>query len=221
MRETEIRYWLRHRTCIVTCARTILCVLAAHAGTNVMAHGGVFLEDDQCVVQIDFLRAHFTAYQPQTSANKEYCEDLPDVTATVFVLDYLHDSLREMPLDFRIIRDVNKLGRFAKWADIEKIENLDSHTVFYQPPVTRPNATFTAEHVFAEPGDYIGIVTTQHRSKDKIYRAVFPFEVGATGFGYWPAIVGLLFLVQVNYWVMSGGFSRWRATRNAAAPGSK
>ncbi len=175
------------------------------------AHGGVSSEDDLCIIQIDFFRAHFTIYQPQTRANKEYCEDIPDVTGTVFVLDYLHKSLKEMPLDFRIIRDIKDLGRFAKWEDIAQSEYLERQTVFYQPPVKRPNAVFTVEYTFEEPGNYIGIVTTKHPTKDKIYRAVFPFEVGSTGFGYLALFIGLAILVQINYWVMSGGFARWRA----------
>ena len=175
------------------------------------------MEDDLCVIQIDFFQAHFTIYQPQTRANKEYCEDIPDVTNTVFVLDYLHNSLKEMPLDFRIIRDLKDLGRFATWEDISQIEDLDRETVFYRPPVKRPNAVFTVEYAFEEPGNYIGIVTTKHPTKDKIYRAVFPFEVGGTGFGYLPLFIGLVILVQINYWVMSGGFGRWREKRAMAA----
>ncbi len=184
---------------------------------NATAHGGVYMEDDLCIIQIDFFQAHFTVYQPQTRANEEYCEDIPDVSDTVFVLDYLHNSLKEMPLDFRIIRDIQDLGRFAKWEDIALIEDLDSETVFYQPPVRRPDAVFMVEYKFEEPGNYIGIVTTRHPTEDKIYRAVFPFEVGNTGFGYLALFIGLLLLVQFNYWFMSGGLGRWRAKRVMAA----
>lgn len=181
---------------------------------NALAHGGVFLEDDVCIVQIDFLQAHFTVYQPKTRANKEYCEDLPDVTETVFVLDYLHNSLRDMPLDFRIVRDSKGLGRFAKWEDIARIEDLEADTVFYQPPVRQRDAVFTVEHAFEHAGHYIGIVSTKHPDKDTVYRAVFPFEVGSTGFGYLPLFIGLLIFAQANYWLMSGGFARWRAARS-------
>lgn len=184
------------------------------------AHGGVFFEEDLCVIQIDFFQAHFTIYQPQTRANTEYCEDVPDVTETVFVMDYLHDSLKEMPVDFRIIRDTDDLGRYARWEDIERIENLDADTVFYQPPVRRYDAVFTVEHTFEQSGNYIGIVTTKHPTEDKTYRAIFPFEVGSTGFGYVPLFVGLAIFVQLNYWLMNGGYTRWRAKRAKSAPTS-
>ena len=159
-----------------------LCVEAA-------AHGGVSSEDDLCIIQIDFFRAHFTIYQPETRANKEYCEDIPDVTDTVFVLDYLHNSLKEMPLDFRIIRDITDLGRFAKWEDIAQIEDLDRETVFYQPPVTRPNAVFTVEYPFEEPGNNIGLGTTTHPPTDTIYRACSHFAVGGTRLGSLPLVI--------------------------------
>jgi hypothetical protein len=38
---------------------------------------------------------------------------------------------------------------------------------------------------------------------------VFPFEVGYTGFGYWPWLVAVLLLVQLQYLYMSGRLARW------------
>lgn len=192
---------------------TVLILLGVSLDAG--AHGGVFLEDDICVIQIGFFKAHFTVYQPETSASKEFCEDIPDVTESVFVLDYLHDSLKQMPVDFRIIRDVGKLGRFAKWEDIQKLGDLGSVTVFYQPPLTTAGSVFSVEHAFEEDGHYIGIVTTKHPTLDKMYNAVFPFEVGNTGFGYWPLIAILLIAVQLQYWLSSGDLKRWRASRAA------
>ena len=80
----------------------------------------MFLEEDTCVIQIDFYQAHFTIYQPQITQHKEFCEDIPEVGETIFVMEYLHDGLRDMPVDFRIIKDIQKLGRFAKFDDIKK-----------------------------------------------------------------------------------------------------
>ena len=83
-------------------ASTALSLLFAGA---VFGHGGVVMEEDLCVINIGFYRAHFTVYQPQTSANEEFCEDLPDAGETIFVLDYLHDSMKRVPVDFRIIKE--------------------------------------------------------------------------------------------------------------------
>ena len=190
----------------------LICLLAWCLDAG--AHGGVFLEDDLCVIQIGFFKAHFTIYQPHTRANKEFCEDIPDVTETVFVLDYLHDSLKEMPIDFRIIKDVGNLGRYATWDDIARLDDIDRETVFYRPPVKQPDAIFSVDHTFEQPGHYIGIVTTKHPTKDKIYNAVFPFQVAVTDYGYLPIIVMLVVLVQILYWISSGGLDRWRAKLN-------
>jgi hypothetical protein len=84
-----------------------------------LAGGGVVLSEDTCKIQIGFYEAHFTAYQPQASGDRQFCEDLPEVGETIFVLDYLHRSLSEVPVDFRIIRNVTGKGRFARLEDVE------------------------------------------------------------------------------------------------------
>lgn len=174
------------------------------------AHGGVFLEDDVCVIQVGYLKAHFTVFQPRTRQHREFCEDLPDVAETVFVLEYLHDGLASMPIEFRIIKDVTDLGRFTRWRDVARIEDLEQATVFYQAAGTDPDV-LAVVHEFDEPGNYIGIVTARTATNDKTYRAVFPFAVGGTGFGYVPLFVALLILLQLNYWLMTGRLARWRA----------
>jgi hypothetical protein len=157
---------------------------AVGPATSLVAGGGLVLEGDVCIIRIDFYSAHFTAYQPNTSANTQFCRDLPDTGETIFVLDYLHQSLKEVPVSFRIIRDVTGLGRFVKLKHVEAIEDIEQHTVFYQPPVVRADASFKIEHDFIDEGAYIGIVTAGHPSKDTIYTAVFPFEVGGSRFAY-------------------------------------
>ena len=63
-------------------------ILLLAVGQQVAAHGGVSFDDDVCKLSIGFLEAHFTVYQTQTSASEEFCEDIPEVTNSVFVLDY-------------------------------------------------------------------------------------------------------------------------------------
>ena len=109
---------------------------------------------------------------------------MPATGETIFVLDYLHQSLKEVPVDFRIIRDITGLGRFVKLKHVKEIEDIEQHTVFYQPPVIRPDASFKIEYDFTEKGEYIGIVSAGHPSNDTIYTAVFPFEVGGSNFAY-------------------------------------
>ncbi|NND44607.1 MAG: hypothetical protein HKN58_04745, partial [Xanthomonadales bacterium] len=129
-KSTEMNRQLRRKWCI-----TILALMWSGPSA---AHGGVVEENDLCLIEIGVFSAHFTIYQPQTRASQEFCEDVPDVTDTLFVLDYLHDSLREVPVDFRIIRDVNERTVYASWADVRAIEDLEAVTEMYAPPRVYP-----------------------------------------------------------------------------------
>ena len=186
----------------------LLSALAVSIQQRAEAHGGVVEEDDLCVIKVNYLRAHFKIYQPQASGHKQFCEDLPVASESVFVMEYQHDSLSEMAVDFRIIRDVTGKGRFARIEDVNEIADIESATVYYRSPVVEPNV-YTVNHTFAEEGDFIGIVSAQHPQTGKIYAAVFPFEVGFTGFGYWPYIIGLLAMIQFQFLFMSGRMKRW------------
>ena len=179
------------------------------------AHGGVVEEEDLCVITISYLKAHFKIYQPLIDGHEEYCEDLPNATESIFVMEYLHDELGRVPVDFRIIHDVTGKGQFARWEDVAAIEDLDSVTVFYQPPTIEPDV-FTVLYDFTEEGEYIGVVTAAPSTGDRQHIAVFPFEVGYTDFGYWPLIVGVLLLIQLQYLFMSGRLARWRKSFSRA-----
>ena len=167
----------------------LLLLLSAPAA---FAGGGVVMVGERCTMHIDFYSARFTAYQPDTQGNQEFCEDLPDIGLTLFVLDYLHPSLKEVPVDFRIIRNTTDQGRFALWEDVAKLGDLRPLTLFYQAPFIEGDASLQVEYEFSEPGQYIGIVTAGHPSSEKVYRSVFPFEVGRPR--YQAALLALAFL---------------------------
>ena len=78
------------------------------------AHGSVTLEEDMCLLEMGYTSAHFKIYQTTSSGHDQYCEDIPYVAESIFVMEYLHDSLKEIPIEFRIIKDITSLGRFAK-----------------------------------------------------------------------------------------------------------
>ncbi|MCZ6617521.1 MAG: hypothetical protein O7E57_05270 [Gammaproteobacteria bacterium] len=173
------------------------------------AHGGVVFEEDVCVLEIGFLQAHFTGYQPQSRGSEEFCEDLPDLGDSVFVIDYLHEFLKEMPVDFRIVTDSQNLGMYAKWEDIVNLDDIEGDTVFYQPPTRWRDGVLNVSHDFTISGGYIGIVTAQHPTEDKLYNAVFFFHVGATDYGYFPLFLGFAIFAQLVYWFNKGVFNRF------------
>jgi hypothetical protein len=181
-----------------------------------VAHGGVVLADDLCVIKVNYLRAHFKVYQPRVSVHEQFCEDLPVASESVFVMEYQHEALASMSIDFRIIRDVTGKGRFARMEDVAEIDDIDSATVFYQEAVVEPDV-FTVIHEFKEEGDFIGIVSATQADTRKVYAAVFPFEVGFTGIGYWPFFIGVLVLLQLQYLLMSGRLKRWMSSRRSGA----
>ncbi|MGJ8688899.1 MAG: hypothetical protein ACSHXZ_05190 [Gammaproteobacteria bacterium] len=176
-------------------------------------HGGVAYEEDLCVINIDFLKAHFTIYQPETNGNEEFCEEIPSVSETVFVMEYQHDFLKEMPVDFRIIRDEQDFGIYARWEDVETIEDIDAVTAFYQPPVVRTEGAFTTNYAFTEGGTYIGIVTAKHPDNGRVYNAVFYFQVGGPDYGSLPWFFALAILLQCLYWLSNGGLKRLRQAK--------
>lgn len=137
------------------------------------------LEEDICLIKVGFYQAHFTIFQPETRQHEQFCEDLPDTGDAVFVLEYLHDGLEQMAVDFRIIKNTTGNGRFANLEDIEKIDDLEAVTVFYQPPAKEPDV-FAALYNFEESEEFIGIVKALDPATSKVYTAVFPFETGFT-----------------------------------------
>ncbi len=181
--------------------------------SRLLAHGSVAFEDDRCLINIDFMQAHFTVFQPETEGNDEFCENIPGVTRSVFVMEYLHTLLNEMEIDFRIVRDVNNVGRYATWEDIEAIEDLAEATVFYQGPRIEEGGYYRASHDFVERGSFIGVVTADHPTEDRAYNAVFFFRVGGRPLGTIPVFVALLIALQLGYWVSSGGYKRWADRR--------
>ncbi len=199
---------MKHRKLPLTALSVMIMLTLLRISPAAFAHGGVAFSDDQCVIRIDYLTAHFTVYQPQTRGSEEYCEDLPDATETLFVMEYLHDFLRQMPVDFRIIKDTEGFGQFAKWEDVEQITDINARTVFYQPPRIFDDGSLTVNYSFEEKGSYIGIVTAQHPDDDRVYRAVFYFQTGGPDYGTMPLFLLLLLVLQLGYWLSNGGWAK-------------
>ncbi len=152
------------------------------ASAAAFGHGGVSMEEDVCLIKIGRYTAHFTGYLPQERASQEFCEDIPVATKAVFVLDFISDELREMDIDFRIIRDVKHIGRMAQFEDLGGQDAIEKATIFYEKPKLYGAGVISVHYPFVESGGYIGIITAHHRATGLSYRSVFPFYVGG---GHW------------------------------------
>lgn len=199
-------------------AAALLPALTLILANQAAGHGSVAFEDDRCVISINFMLAHFTVFQPELNDNEEFCEDIPDVSRSVFVMEYLHKLLTEMEIDFRIIRDIDRIGRYASWEDIEAISDIEAVTVYYESPRIESGGFYTASHEFADRGSYLGIVTAEHPFEDRNYNAVFYFQVGGADLGTIPLFIALLILLQLGYWLSSGGYQKLKSRYGKSPP---
>lgn len=172
-------------------------------------HGSVTPDADLCIIQIGYLKAHFKVYLPETHQHEDFCEDLPGIGDSIFVMEYEHDGLAKAPIDFRVIENVTGQGRFTNLSHIQDIGDLGKITVFHHAAAIQPDV-FTVGHRFEEPGEFVGIVSVERPDGDGFYTAVFPFEAGYTGLGYWPWVIGGLLLLQLNFLWMGGYLDRFR-----------
>ena len=176
---------------IRSAALLVFCLALAQ---QTMGHGSMTPEGDICILEIGYLKAHFKTYLPGSYGHEQFCETLPEASEAVFVMEYEHESLADMMIEFRVIRELTGKREFTREKDIEKIDDLESVTVAYHPPHREPDV-FSITHRFEEPGWYVGIITAKSQELDETYVAVFPFEVGFTGYRYWPLMAFALLLL--------------------------
>jgi len=189
-----------------------LCILSlglALSPEPARAHGSVTPDADLCIIRIGYYRAHFKIYLPQSRGHSEYCEDIPGTGTATFVMEYEHSGLGDVPIDFRVIRNVTGKGVFTILEDVEKIGDLDDVTLFHYPATIQPDV-FTYLFPFNEQGKFIGIVTVQQAETGEIYTAVFPFEVGFAGVPVWIWFIFGAVILQLNFLWMNGSIARWR-----------
>ena len=196
--------------------RSIALPLALLWSQWAYGHGGVVAEEDLCLLKMGFLQAHFTLYLPDSRGSDEFCEQVPDTGRALFVVEYLHEMMKEMPIEFRIVRDDQGFGIFANWDDVRSIPDLDAQTVFHRPLAAEPTGWVTVSHTFSDPGGYIGVVVAENPANDKVYHSVFYFEVGNAGYGYIPLFVALIVGAQLLFFASTGSlqrFVRWIRNR--------
>lgn len=152
----------------------LMLTLATAFSTRVQAHGGLSLAEDICKLTIGPYTMHFTGYQPESSQEKEFCEDIPATGRTVVALDYIEEALRPLPTEVRIIKDTGAGATGDKAAPLP--ENLDAITVLHIPAKVYPNGSINFEYDFAQPGKFVGLVTVGDKQEEYVSR--FPFSVG-------------------------------------------
>lgn len=156
------------------------CIASVLLSSEALAHGGVSVEGNRCIMRIGPYMMNFSGYQPLTKGQETFCDDIPDAGRTIIVLDVEqmsggaaddtvnYNDLRQMDIDFRVLRDVGQAS---------DDENKEQNTEVYIPPKKYPGGTLHFEYDFKAPGKFIGLVsaTDEH---GRVYVSRFPFSVG-------------------------------------------
>lgn len=163
------------------------CVLSLPAA----AHGRLGAAEGRCRLYIGPDIMNFTGYLPDASKS-EFCEDIPATGHTIIALDAEQNELRDMPVEICIVKDIG--GEDKENAD------LDAVTVAYRGPRLYPTGTINFEHVFNDPGYFVGIVTVTGEHGER-WVSRFPFSVGKSFFRTLPyyilmasAVLALFFI---------------------------
>lgn len=182
--------------------------------TVAQAHGGVSVEDDQCIMKIGPLRAHFTGYQPEKRATQEFCEDIPEVGRAIIVIDYVSAALRNQSVEFRVLKDSKNLRARARYEDLGSPQEIDAATLIKVPEQVYSRGTLNFEYRFDAPGWYIGMIQATDPATGQVLRSVFPFRVGVRNlWRYVPLFLLFLGAAALAYWLTG------RKKANPARPG--
>jgi len=160
------------------------------------AHGGLSMDKDYCKLRIGPYLMHFTGYQPERDSTKEFCEDIPSTGATIIVLDFIDEALKDLPVDVRIIRDSGE-------------GDLDRATIVRLAPRVYPAGTLSLDYRFEQAGNYVGLVTLG--GDGRAITARFPFSVGTPSYLRRPLLIALLAVC------VGGAYGLWRRRRAAKA----
>lgn len=163
-------------------------------------HGGVSMEDDNCVMKIGAMRAHFTGYQPEKRATQEFCEDIPELGRAIIVVDYVTAALREQEVEFRVLKDVKNLKARGRYEDLGSEADIAAATLVHVPSQVYPRGTLTFDQSFDAPGWYIGMITAKDPVSGTVLHSVFPFKVGVHSlWRYLPAFMIVFALAGLTY----------------------
>lgn len=180
--------------------RSILFVSCMLATAVAGAHGGVSMEDDNCIMKIGTMTAHFTGYQPEKRATQEFCEEIPDLGRAIIVIDYISAPLRQQEVEFRVLKDVKNLKSRGRYEDLGSEADIQAATLVHVPPQVYPRGTLTFDQGFDAPGWYIGMITAKDPATGAVIHSVFPFKVGVRSlWRYLPAFMIVFAIAGLAY----------------------
>ncbi|MDH5726185.1 MAG: hypothetical protein OEY60_12015, partial [Nitrospira sp.] len=138
---------MRHFTRLKLMVGFVVFTMGAFLSSQVYAHGGLSMAEDMCKLTVGPYMMHFSGYQPESSQEKQFCEDIPATGQTIVVLDYIEQELRSLPAEVRIIKDTGAE------------DNPEADTVFHLPAKVYPNGSIDFRYTFDKPGKLVGLVS--------------------------------------------------------------
>jgi hypothetical protein len=175
------------------------------APSGALAHGGVKLEQDECVFKIGPTSMHFIAYQ-RAGEEQEFCEAVAQTGPTVIALQAVTDELRDMSMGVRIVKD--------QGGEANEKGDLAAATVFKLEPKVYRNGIMTFEHDFKDAGRYVALVTMRDDLGNE-FVSRFPFSVGL--YTFWGMLeyilygVGFVSLVAVMWLALRAKANKYKA----------
>ncbi len=129
------------------------------------AHGGVAIDIDTCRIPVSGHWVHFTAYTPMTTADTEFCGEIPDVGLTNIVFDYESKALRKMTVLFEITKEP------------------EGAVIFHQDATTIKTGTINIPVDFTQhgAGDYLAHVTLINEGTKVDAHSAFKVGTGGSG----------------------------------------
>ncbi len=143
------------------------------------AHGGLSADKDQCILTIGAYKMHFTGYQPDSTATKEFCEDIPATGLTIVAMDVIDRKLKDFPIEVRVIEGG------------PETEPTEANTIIHIPYKLYPQGSIPFEHRFPKEGNFVGIISA--KDGEEVIVSRFPFAVGmGGGFPIWLLVAAVV-----------------------------
>ncbi len=181
--------------------RVFYALILATLSTVSWGHGGVANDGNQCKLSVGPYMMSFSGYQPENDVSKQFCDDMPGVGKSIIVLDFIDNKLRDMTVNFRVL----KAGAAAQGNADDAIVNeaeLAQVPFFEIPAKHYPTGSMTISQNFKEKGHFVGYVIVEGDNEKFISR--FPFSVGLPPAGIPEAwkipLIALILVVIILVW---------------------
>lgn len=171
-----------------------LCLLAARA----QAMEGMSGMYNTCMLMAGMHEMHFSAYQPSSGSDEEFCADIPSPGPVIVTINAVSTELLDKLTEIRIVRD--------EGPEPKSDSDLQAITLAYAPPKNYRTGIATLPVNFDRAGKYAVLVTVSD-GKDMVMTGRMGFGVGqimTKGLLVWVLYGSLLIAVLGIYlWVES------------------